>query len=182
MISRQGSSVNWKAVAEQLYAASEEKVFRTGKQCREHYSCFLKPNLRKGCWKDSEDYLLVTLFLKFGKKWSRMARFIEGRNENAIKNRFFLMFENKKDLRLTNSDLLKLARRRKLKLERKLAPTALPVNLTEEASATPQSQESSGLEGVAMRLSSFRSGIFMEEGEKGELGAEDCSFSSCDEF
>jgi len=50
-----------------------------------------------------------------------MTRFIEGRNENSIKNRFFLMFENKKDGRLTNSDLVKMVRRRKDKLERKLA-------------------------------------------------------------
>lgn len=49
-----------------------------------------------------------------------MAKFIEGRNQNSIKNRFFLMFENKKQGRLTNSDLTKLVKRKKEKLEKKM--------------------------------------------------------------
>ncbi len=116
-------SPNWKTISEQLYEVNPEKIYRTGKQCREHYTCFLKPNLKKyifmrfrGAWTDEEDYLLSSLFLKLGKKWSKMTKIIEGRNENAIKNRFFLMFENKKEIRLTNSDLVKMVRRRKDKL------------------------------------------------------------------
>lgn len=49
-----------------------------------------------------------------------MAKYIPGRNENSIKNRFFLMFENRKDNRLTNSDLAKIVKRRKEKLEKKI--------------------------------------------------------------
>jgi hypothetical protein len=48
--------------------------------------------LFRGAWTDEEDYQLITLFLKLGKKWSKMTKFIDGRNENSIKNRFFLMF------------------------------------------------------------------------------------------
>ena len=45
-----------------------------------------------------------------------MTKFIEGRNENSIKNRFFLLFENKAKSKLSNSDLVKLAKRKKDKL------------------------------------------------------------------
>jgi hypothetical protein len=45
-----------------------------------------------------------------------MTRYIEGRNENAIKNRFFLIFENKAKDKLSLADLVKLARRKKEKL------------------------------------------------------------------
>lgn len=48
--------------------------------------------LCRGSWTDEEDYELICLFLRFGKKWSKMAKHIQGRNENSIKNRFFLMF------------------------------------------------------------------------------------------
>lgn len=51
-----------------------------------------------------------------------MAKLIEGRNENAIKNRFFLVFENRRETKLSSPDLLKMVRRRKEKLEKKLAP------------------------------------------------------------
>lgn len=74
--------------------------------------------LLRGAWTDEEDYMLVCLFLRIGRKWSKMTKFIEGRNENAIKNRFFLLFENRKDMKLSSPDLLKMVRRRKEKLEK----------------------------------------------------------------
>lgn len=48
-----------------------------------------------------------------GGKWCRIAKFINGRNENAVKNRFFLLFQNKHNNILAKSDLLKLAHRHK---------------------------------------------------------------------
>jgi hypothetical protein len=63
----------------------------------------------------------MNLFIKLGKKWSKMTKFIEGRNENSIKNRFFLMFESKNEARYSNSDLVKMVRRRMDKISRKLA-------------------------------------------------------------
>lgn len=39
--------MNWNAVSQKLYERSDKKVYRTSKQCREHYMCFLKPNLKK---------------------------------------------------------------------------------------------------------------------------------------
>ena len=62
----------------------------------------------------------MTLFLENGKKWSKLAKTIEGRNENAIKNRFSLMFKGKKDTSLSHSDLIKVVRRKARKLEKEL--------------------------------------------------------------
>lgn len=39
--------MNWNAVSQKLYERSDKKAYRTSKQCREHYMCFLKPNLKK---------------------------------------------------------------------------------------------------------------------------------------
>jgi hypothetical protein len=39
--------MNWNLVSQRLYERSNKKIFRTSKQCREHYMCFLKPNLKK---------------------------------------------------------------------------------------------------------------------------------------
>lgn len=36
--------------------------------------------LFRGAWTDEEDYELMSLFLKLGKKWSKMTKFIDGRN------------------------------------------------------------------------------------------------------
>lgn len=36
--------------------------------------------LFRGAWTDEEDYLLITLFLKLGRRWSKIAKVIEGRN------------------------------------------------------------------------------------------------------
>ena len=46
------SKINWKLVSEKLYEKnpSKNKVFRTAKQCREHWNCFLNPNIHKGPW------------------------------------------------------------------------------------------------------------------------------------
>lgn len=44
--------VNWKIVSEKLYKANPlpNKVFRSAKQCREHWNCYLNPQLKKGPW------------------------------------------------------------------------------------------------------------------------------------
>jgi hypothetical protein len=79
----------------------------------------------------------MSLFLRMGKRWSKMTKLIEGRNENAIKNRFFLMFENRRDKRLSSPDLVKMVRRRKEKIEKKIAPSTEDRSMEEQ---TPPQQ------------------------------------------
>jgi hypothetical protein len=74
---------------------------RTGKQCRERWLYSLNPNCKKGDWTNEEDYLIFKLVKKFGSKWSIIAKYIKGRNENSLKNRFY------STLRSTATRLLK---------------------------------------------------------------------------
>lgn len=71
---------------------SQASVFingRSGKQCRERWFNTLNPNVKKGNWSQEEDNLIFELYQKYGSSWSKIARLIPGRTENAIKNRFY---------------------------------------------------------------------------------------------
>jgi hypothetical protein len=84
---------------------------RSSKQCRERWSNHLDPSLKKGNWDDEEDKLLAVAQSVLGNCWSRIAKAIPGRSENAIKNRwnsavhkkaqagFLARTENKEDLK-----------------------------------------------------------------------------------
>ena len=37
----------WKAISLELIEKNPVRIYRSSKQCREHYACFLKPNLKK---------------------------------------------------------------------------------------------------------------------------------------
>ena len=66
--------VNWKVVSEKLYKANplSNKVFRSAKQCREHWNCYLNPQLKKGPWEIEEDIQLLEQIKgnNCDKKWS----------------------------------------------------------------------------------------------------------------
>lgn len=62
---------------------------RTAKQCRDRWVNSLKPTLKKGGWTIDEDYTLFSLYQVEGPKWSKFEKYLEGRCENSIKNRFY---------------------------------------------------------------------------------------------
>ena len=61
---------------------------RSGKQCRERYYNHLAPDLNKGEWSEEEDQVLVSTQLKIGNQWAVLTKYLPGRTDNAIKNRF----------------------------------------------------------------------------------------------
>jgi hypothetical protein len=61
---------------------------RSPKQCRERWLNHLDPSIVKMPWTLQEDTLIFELFTQFGPKWSAIAPMVEGRSENAIKNRW----------------------------------------------------------------------------------------------
>jgi len=61
---------------------------RSGKQCRERYYNHLAPDLNKGEWSEEEDQLLVATQAKIGNQWAVLTKYLPGRTDNAIKNRF----------------------------------------------------------------------------------------------
>ena len=62
---------------------------RSGKQCRERWFNNLNPDVKKGNWSIAEDELIFNLYQKYGSSWSKIAKYIPGRTENSIKNRFY---------------------------------------------------------------------------------------------
>jgi hypothetical protein len=62
---------------------------RNGKQCRERWCNHLDPSVRKGQWTLEEDVIIFNVFQAFGPKWAFISRFLPGRTENSIKNRFY---------------------------------------------------------------------------------------------
>lgn len=48
----------------------------------------MNPNLRKDLWLMREDLIILNNVLKKGKRWSYIAKKLEGRTENQVKNRY----------------------------------------------------------------------------------------------
>ena len=90
----------WKYISEDLYSLNSvaEKIYRHPKQCREHYASFLDPQIKKGPWTKEEDLTLLAHIIENDceKKWCKLVKILEGRTENAIKNRFQLIYAKQK--------------------------------------------------------------------------------------
>ena len=73
-----GSNENWTAIANKLGG-------RNRKQCREKYHNHLKAELIFGHFSVEEDQLIGQLQKKYGNQWAKIAKFLPGRSNNAVK-------------------------------------------------------------------------------------------------
>ncbi len=61
---------------------------RTDIQCRERFCNILDPNLEEVEWKSSEDIKLLSLYEKYGNKWSKIAKEFGNRTDNTCWRRW----------------------------------------------------------------------------------------------
>ena len=61
---------------------------RTPKQCRERWHNHLDPRINKGPWTLEEDKILAEKQKLLGNKWSDIAKFLPGRTDTLVKNRW----------------------------------------------------------------------------------------------
>ena len=68
---------------------------RNGKQIRDRYNNVLNPNINKNKFTDEEDDLILSLYEKFGTKWSKFISYFKNRTSDMIKNRFHSTLKKK---------------------------------------------------------------------------------------
>ena len=61
----------------------------TESQCRQRWFENLAPGVQKGRWTVEEDKAILKYQKQFGNRWTDIARYLKGRTDNMIKNRYY---------------------------------------------------------------------------------------------
>jgi len=78
----------WSLIAEKLDTEYKIKG-RNGKQCRERWHNHLNPFVKKLPLSDGEEKLIFEKHREYGNKWAEIAKYLNGRTDNVIKNYFY---------------------------------------------------------------------------------------------
>jgi hypothetical protein len=81
-------SKRWSAIAKEININFHRSLkVRDGKQCRERWINHLNPMLNKEKWTIQEDSLILDTWRQLGPKWAQIAKLLQNRTENQVKNR-----------------------------------------------------------------------------------------------
>ena len=70
------------------HLTTQELDRRLGKQCRERWFNHLDPDLKKDPFSSEEDATILRMKFSVGTKWAGIARELQGRTDNMVKNRY----------------------------------------------------------------------------------------------
>jgi hypothetical protein len=62
---------------------------RQPRQCRDRWMNYLAPWIKKGYWTQEEDAIIFEEVSTIGQKWATITKFLPGRSDNDIKNRWY---------------------------------------------------------------------------------------------
>ncbi|KAK8673461.1 hypothetical protein V6N13_111795 [Hibiscus sabdariffa] len=77
-------------------------LLRCGKSCRLRWINYLRPDLKRGTFTESEEEQIILLHSRLGNRWSKIASHFPGRTDNEIKNNWNTKI--KKKLKLLGLD------------------------------------------------------------------------------
>lgn len=93
---------HWQKIANELNERMGNNSNRAGKQCRERWLNHLDDKIRKDPWGADEDLTLLTKQKIIGNKWSDIVKYLPGRTENMVKNRFNTLAKQKREEKRNN--------------------------------------------------------------------------------
>ena len=113
------NKISWNELATNINNSLYNGEFmRTGRHCRDRWVHHLNPKLSRVQWSFEEDLNIVRYVIENGKKWANLAKTMENRNEDSIRNRFIKLMKgcrnkdkttrNTKETRTESSMLSKL--------------------------------------------------------------------------